>query len=289
MTAFGFLKHGMRAKLSFIIYYMHKLSSKVGYFRSLHARACEGDVAQVYLLEKAAKHPCIEARRLASAQITFCCLSPLPQAQCFDVHVYKNGREIQRCGHGFLAAAAFLFAHEGCSEVMLRSGNEQYRCTQEAEDSVSVTLPYLHVHKNLLDEGSSRFLGLRDQQRFCWETEDPRGYRMVQLEDPQEIYGLEINPSSKLDERALVVTSIHPEHDFVFRYFAPQYGELESPATGSVQSALGPYWATKLKKTRLTAVQASPGGALMQLEVVLGSVRLQGRVQQNLDPETILR
>ncbi|HEY1430710.1 MAG TPA: PhzF family phenazine biosynthesis protein [Stellaceae bacterium] len=45
--------------------------------------------------------------------------------------------------------------------------------------------------------------------------------------------------------------------DFVSRYFAPNYGVDEDPATGSAHCVLTPYWAARLGKERLTARQIS--------------------------------
>ena len=45
--------------------------------------------------------------------------------------------------------------------------------------------------------------------------------------------------------------------DFVSRYFAPNYGVEEDPATGSAHCVLTPYWAARLGKSRLTARQIS--------------------------------
>src|SRR5215469_15474498 len=46
--------------------------------------------------------------------------------------------------------------------------------------------------------------------------------------------------------------------DFVSRYFAPNFGVDEDPATGSAHCVLTPYWAARLGKNRLTARQISP-------------------------------
>ena len=45
--------------------------------------------------------------------------------------------------------------------------------------------------------------------------------------------------------------------DFVSRYFAPNHGVDEDPATGSAHCVLTPYWAKRLGKNELTARQIS--------------------------------
>jgi len=45
--------------------------------------------------------------------------------------------------------------------------------------------------------------------------------------------------------------------DFVSRYFAPNFGVDEDPATGSAHCVLTPYWAERLGKRQLKARQTS--------------------------------
>jgi len=77
--------------------------------------------------------------------------------------------------------------------------------------------------------------------------------------------------------RGVVVTSLSagPDHDFVSRYFAPWVGIDEDPVTGSAHCCLGPYWGQQLGKNRLSAIQASARGGVIQIRlegerVVLG-------------------
>ena len=44
---------------------------------------------------------------------------------------------------------------------------------------------------------------------------------------------------------------------FVSRYFAPQFGIDEDPVTGSAHTTLMPYWAKRLGKNELSAIQLS--------------------------------
>ncbi|MFW6098297.1 MAG: PhzF family phenazine biosynthesis protein, partial [Chloroflexota bacterium] len=48
--------------------------------------------------------------------------------------------------------------------------------------------------------------------------------------------------------------------DCASRYFAPSYGIPEDPVTGSIHCALVPYWAERLKRSRIHALQVSPRG-----------------------------
>src|SRR6202007_2845782 len=53
------------------------------------------------------------------------------------------------------------------------------------------------------------------------------------------------------------VTGPGRDCDFVSRYFAPHAGIPEDPVTGSAHCTLVPYWAHRLAKKQLHAVQVS--------------------------------
>jgi PhzF family phenazine biosynthesis protein len=76
--------------------------------------------------------------------------------------------------------------------------------------------------------------------------------------------------------------------DFVSRYFAPALGVDEDPATGSAHAALTPFWAQKLGKTKLHALQRSPRGAVFDCELVGDRAWMSGPVVPYLRGEITL-
>jgi predicted PhzF superfamily epimerase YddE/YHI9 len=65
--------------------------------------------------------------------------------------------------------------------------------------------------------------------------------------------------------------------DFVSRFFAPQSGINEDPATGSAHCALMAYWAARLQRTSLHARQVSARGAELWCELAGDRVRIAGQ------------
>jgi len=57
------------------------------------------------------------------------------------------------------------------------------------------------------------------------------------------------------------------EYDCVSRFFVPAEGIDEDPVTGSAHAAIGPYWAARLGRPKLTAYQASTRGGILWLDV----------------------
>jgi PhzF family phenazine biosynthesis protein len=65
--------------------------------------------------------------------------------------------------------------------------------------------------------------------------------------------------------------------DFISRYFAPNHGIDEDPATGSAHCVLTPYWAARLGKKQLAARQISARGGDLACTLKGDRVTLAGR------------
>ncbi len=65
---------------------------------------------------------------------------------------------------------------------------------------------------------------------------------------------------ARIAYRGVIITASGDRSDFVSRFFAPRIGMPEDPVTGSSHSVLAPYWAGKLGKNDLHALQVSKRG-----------------------------
>ncbi len=61
----------------------------------------------------------------------------------------------------------------------------------------------------------------------------------------------------EIDTFGIIITAPGNDCDFVSRFFAPRAGINEDPVTGSAHTILIPYWAEKLGKNNLSAIQLS--------------------------------
>lgn len=71
---------------------------------------------------------------------------------------------------------------------------------------------------------------------------------------------------SEVEQFAFIVTAPGGNADFVSRFFAPRAGIPEDPVTGSAHCTLVPYWAQRLDKTKLHALQVSARGGELWCE-----------------------
>lgn len=81
----------------------------------------------------------------------------------------------------------------------------------------------------------------------------------------------------------LIVTSAGDgDADYLLRYFAPTVGIAEDPVTGSAHVTAGPYWAERLGRDSLRAVQASARGGDMDVTVRGDRVLLAGHAVRTI-------
>ena len=80
-----------------------------------------------------------------------------------------------------------------------------------------------------------------------------------------------------LDRDGLIVTAPGESADFVSRFFAPRLGVFEDPVTGSAHCTLVPYWAERLGRDELSAVQISGRGGELRCAALGERVKMAGR------------
>jgi len=81
---------------------------------------------------------------------------------------------------------------------------------------------------------------------------------------------------NKLDCLGIIVTAKGERYDFVSRFFAPRAGIPEDPVTGSAHTLLVPFWAKRLKKNVLHAIQVSTRRGELFLEYLGERVLIGG-------------
>jgi PhzF family phenazine biosynthesis protein len=83
----------------------------------------------------------------------------------------------------------------------------------------------------------------------------------------------------KIDTFGIIITAPGNNCDFVSRFFAPRAGINEDPVTGSAHTILIPYWAEKLNKTNLSAIQLSERIGYLQCEYHGNRVKISGKAR----------
>jgi PhzF family phenazine biosynthesis protein len=187
--------------------------------------------------------------------------------------------EIKLCGHATMAAAYVVFEVLNF-ELQTVAFETRFRgalTVNKNGDRLAMNLP-LFVPEPCRDIPAdlTKALGERMSPSEVLAVNDTfiaifGDSRIIQSYEPN------FDLLEKLHPHAVCISAPGQDSDFVSRYFAPGYGVPEDSVTGSVHSALAPYWTKRLNKTRLHARQLSTRGGDLWCEVSGDRVNIEGQ------------
>lgn len=192
--------------------------------------------------------------------------------------------EVDLCGHATLASAYVLFNFENHpdSQINFLSPRSGKLTVIKQDDQLTLNFP-----ADIL-EPVETFKALTDGFNIL-PVEILKGKTDYMLVFENEIQITEIIPQfdkiALLKARGVIVTAPGKRVDFVSRFFAPQSGVNEDPVTGSAHTSLTPYWATKLGKNELTAVQLSKRKGHLNCKLLDDRVEISGQARLYLKGE----
>jgi len=203
-----------------------------------------------------------------------------PQGDRFNLRWFTPVREVDLCGHATLATAWVLFERLACQkrEIVFDTKSGPLTVTRDgdwlwmdfpADPAVPVPCP------DALREG----LG-----RPPMEVHAAADYLAVfESEEVVRALAPDFRALARLDRRGVIATAPGRKADFVSRFFAPNYGIDEDPATGSAHCTLAPFWSERLGKKDLLAHQVSARGGVIRCEPRGARVRLGGQAALYLE------
>ena len=114
------------------------------------------------------------------------------------------------------------------------------------------------------------------------EVYKSRDYLLV-YDTEQEIENIKVDRQTfdkiNLAPGGVIVTAEGEYCDFVSRFFTPQASILEDPVTGSAHCSLIPFWASRLKKNELKAIQISDRIGKLQCQHKKDRVIISGKAK----------
>jgi PhzF family phenazine biosynthesis protein len=196
----------------------------------------------------------------------------------FALRWFTPAAEVRLCGHATLASAFTLWeagALPAREAARFHTLSGLLTCTRE-QDWIAMDFPAARCVPVAPPPGLATALGA--EPAFCGQDGTDL---MVELRDEAAVRGLrpDLQRIAALPFRGVIATSRADRNnfDFVSRFFAPAVGVDEDPVTGSTHCTLGPYWAEKLGRTKLTAFQASARGGVVKMEMREERVVLRGQ------------
>lgn len=209
-----------------------------------------------------------------------------PHAEGFGLRWFTPTTEVNLCGHATLASAHALetwgrLAPGATARFLTRSG---WLTAVRQGEWIELDFPAAEVKETPPPEGLEAALGAASRDwRYCGSGTGPLGSNfLIELADAAAVRTVapDFAALRRLPLRSLAITAAGEAgsgYDFVSRFFAPSGGVNEDPVTGSAHTALTPYWARKLGRSRMRAYQASSRGGELRVEVQGARVKLGGQ------------
>ena len=199
----------------------------------------------------------------------------VPDNGDFRLRWFTPVTEVKLCGHATLATAHVILNRLDTARDRVRFLTLSGALDVERDgDRLLLDFPALPLTKRHDPTLVAEAIGVLPVE--LWEAD--RG--MAVLERSEQVRDLKPNFEriAALPLETLIVTArgFDGDCDFVSRFFAPQYGIPEDPATGSAHCVLTPYWSRTLGKTKMFARQLSARGAELWVELRGDRVRLSG-------------
>jgi PhzF family phenazine biosynthesis protein len=196
------------------------------------------------------------------------------QGAGFGLRWFTPSIEMDLCGHATVAPAHVLFTEVGLNaeriEFETRSGIVS---VARGKDTLILDFPSRAPTQCEDPIELEKVLG-----KMPSEVRRSRDYLIV-FEDEDDIRGIDpdFERMRKWDCLGVIVTAPGKNVDFVSRFFAPAAGVNEDPVTGSAHSTLIPYWAKRLGKKDLHALQLSARGGELFCQDDGDRVKIGGR------------
>lgn len=198
--------------------------------------------------------------------------------QRYNIRWFTPRAELDLCGHATLASAFYLHevaGEDGAAELCFQTRASGRLYTKWSDRFIALDLPRMDALPCAPPPGLQQALGA--QILRCARASDDI---LVELGSVTEVRDLQ--PSFELlarfDCRGHVVTAQADDGcaDFVSRSFFPALGVDEDQVCVSAHCKLAPYWAARLGKQRMQAIQLSARGGQLKLELAGDRVRVSG-------------
>ncbi|HWX25309.1 MAG TPA: PhzF family phenazine biosynthesis protein [Vicinamibacteria bacterium] len=198
----------------------------------------------------------------------------------YEIRWLTPTTEVDLCGHATLASADVVMStlEPGLRAVSFQSKSGPLLVTRDG-DLLALDFPALPPQPLPVPEALALAIGRKPRE--FWIARDV----MAVFDTEEEIRSLKPDQEklAEFEYFGVIVTSPGREVDFVSRFFAPRQGIPEDPVTGSAHCTLVPYWARRLGKPRLHALQVSPRGGELHCEDRGDRVKIAGRVVHYLE------
>ncbi len=183
--------------------------------------------------------------------------------------------EMDLCGHATLATAHCLKTILGYQKNSIVFETLSGDLIVEIEDDIySLNFPSRMPTPTSLPSSIKESLNIQPLEVF-----KARDFVLL-YENEEDVQNIRIDrqhfDTINLGTGGVIVTAKGGKCDFVSRFFTPQASILEDPVTGSAHCSLIPFWAERLGKQNMTAIQLSERKGFLYCENKSDRVIIKG-------------
>lgn len=192
----------------------------------------------------------------------------------YELRWFTPKAEVDLCGHATLASAYIILNHlDPSSNIVHFHTKSGLLSVARHGDLLVMAFPARPGIPCKAPEGLLEGLGVQPVE--CLLSRDYLA--VVDSEDTVKAIAPAMDKLASLDCLGVIISARGTKSDFVSRFFAPKVGVPEDPVTGSAHCTLIPYWAERLGKQRLHALQLSERGGELFCENLGDQVTIAGR------------
>lgn len=198
-----------------------------------------------------------------------------PEEKGYGVNWFAPDAQIELCGHGALAAVAYLERTKGDDPVVLHYTSGSVSGYKSIDNTCSLEFKPIKIHGNTSPE-KALIDGLGDDILEYYPTGNKN---IVLLKNEEAVRTLkpDFERLKQCKAFGFIVTAPGESADFVSRTLVPHIEQLEDPATGSSHVVLTSFWGRKLGKNNMKAHQLSRQGGEFLCELHKDHVKLTGQ------------
>lgn len=195
----------------------------------------------------------------------------------FEIRWFTPTVEVDLCGHATLASAYVLYNHLNYQGdiIHFHSHRSGALLVKKQGDTLTLNFPSDSLQEvDFADFDVRCFGGISPTAAFRGKTD-----YLFTFSNEEAIANMQpdFRAIAAIPARGIIVTSKGDEVDFVSRFFGPQSGINEDPATGSAHTSLTPYWCAILGKKRMTARQLSSRLGELECNLLDDRVEISGQ------------
>lgn len=194
----------------------------------------------------------------------------------FEIRWFSPIKEVDFCGHATLASAHVIFSvRKEISEIKFWAKAVGDLSVKNTESNL-IEMAFPNREPIEITEVPEALRGGLSITPSAYLKNNQAYFAVMSNEEQVKSIVPDLEKLKTLGSLDVVVTAASKDFDFISRYFWPANGGAEDPVTGSIHAGLAPYWAKKLNKSNLVALQASKRTGTLYCRVESSTVFVSG-------------